>query len=67
MNDTIIICERCGKPIKTKKVSLELSQTDGLYYESVPQNHISQGFFDFGKTCAKLEIANTKAKSKQKL
>jgi hypothetical protein len=46
-------CECCGKKIrKGKEVWLELSLTDGLYYQDLPEGHESQGCFCFGSTCA---------------
>lgn len=64
-----IKCERCGEKLNPKKVKwLELSQTDGNYYETIPKGHISQGAFSFGTACATtqlketvLEITKTKA------
>ncbi len=29
--------------------TLELSNTDGQYYESIPNKHVSQGFFEFSE------------------
>jgi hypothetical protein len=57
-------CERCGEVLKDKRVVwLELSNTDGKYYEinelterSIPEGHVSQGAFPFGATCAKKQI-----------
>lgn len=47
-------CNECGKVLDEKKIVwLELSLTDGNYYETIPANHRSQGFFAFGKDCAK--------------
>ena len=46
-------CYCCGRVIKGAPVELELSNTDNKFYETIPEGHISQGFFDFGKTCAK--------------
>lgn len=49
-----IRCTKCNEPLNDKKaVWLELSQTDGRYYDSFPEGHISQGGFPFGKSCAK--------------
>jgi hypothetical protein len=54
-------CERCGKPLEPGRIHwLELSSTDGKYYEVIPEGHISQGLFAFGSDCAKLETQITK-------
>jgi hypothetical protein len=48
-------CEQCEKVLNPKRtVWLELSNTDGNYYlpENFPKDHISQGAFPFGSTCA---------------
>jgi len=48
-----IYCERCGQPLNSKRVVwLELSETDGRYYTKIPEGHISQGGFTFGKACS---------------
>ena len=48
-----IYCERCGQPLNSKRVVwLELSETDGRYYTKIPEGHISQGGFTFGKVCS---------------
>ena len=48
-----IYCERCGDKLNPKKaVWLELSLTDGKYYETIPPDHVSQGSFSFGKACS---------------
>jgi hypothetical protein len=48
-----IKCERCGKPLNPKRIVwLELSNTDGRYYKKIPENHVSQGAFSFGKLCS---------------
>lgn len=63
MNDKIIYCEKCGDKINPKTaVWLELSLTDGNYYDSnsFPRNHESQGGFSFGKACAKTVLKETK-------
>lgn len=53
-------CERCLKPISPHTtVWLELSQTDGRYYEQVPEGHVSQGAFYFGSHCAAMQLAET--------
>jgi hypothetical protein len=49
-------CERCGKVLDPRKaVWLELSNTDGKYYQEIPAGHVSQGAFCFGKDCAEIE------------
>jgi hypothetical protein len=62
------ICQRCGEVLKDERVVwLELSNTDGKYYKidelaerSIPEDHISQGAFPFGSTCAKKQIEEQK-------
>lgn len=52
-----IRCERCGEVLKqTQTVWLELSLTDGRYFNVLPGGHESQGDFPFGKTCARLVV-----------
>jgi hypothetical protein len=66
------ICERCGEVLTVKRVVwLELSNTDGKYYQikdmverSIPEGHISQGAFPFGSTCAKKQLLENKTKLK---
>jgi hypothetical protein len=55
-------CEHCGRPLKhsEKIVYLEYSQDDGRYYNSIPDDHISQGGFPFGSDCAKKVAADQK-------
>ena len=56
-----IWCERCGEKLNPNRaVWLELSVTDGRYYEEgkFPKGHESQGAFSFGKACSKQEIKN---------
>ena len=56
----VIKCERCGEVLDNKKAKwLELSQTDGNYYTTLPNNHISQGAFSFGTHCATKQINET--------
>jgi len=56
----IIKCERCGEVLNPKKAKwLELSNTDGNYYVQIPKDHISQGCFSFGTTCATNVINET--------
>lgn len=50
-------CERCGEPLKAERIVwLELSQTSGRYYLSLPERHESQGQFPFGRDCAQREV-----------
>jgi hypothetical protein len=61
MKNQTIYCERCEEKLNPKTaVWLELSLTDGKYYQSdnFPTNHESQGGFSFGKRCAKLQITS---------
>jgi hypothetical protein len=54
---TNIRCERCGEKLNPKTAEwLELSQTDGKYYITIPSNHVSQGGFSFGSACAKIQL-----------
>ena len=68
MKKEIKRCERCGEVLAPGRVKwLELSVTDGNYYETIPEGHESQGGFTFGSTCAKKqlkenEILNTENK-----
>jgi hypothetical protein len=58
----IIRCERCNEKLNPKTaVWLEFSITDGNYYssEKFPENHVSQGGFSFGKSCAKTQLTET--------
>jgi hypothetical protein len=60
MTTKIIKCERCKEVLDNKTAKwLELSQTDGNYYTTLPVNHISQGNFSFGTTCATKQINET--------
>jgi hypothetical protein len=60
MKPEVIRCERCGEVLNPSKVKwLELSSTDGNYYTTLPINHVSQGSFSFGTTCATTEIKQT--------
>lgn len=55
-----ITCERCGEILNPKRIKwLELSITDGNYYETLPENHESQGAFPFGSACALKQISET--------
>ena len=50
-------CEQCSRLVhKNKVVWLELSNTDGRYYEELPEGHVSQGGFPFGKDCAQVVL-----------
>lgn len=50
-------CERCGEILIAERVVwLELSQTDGKYYRTLPVGHISQGGFPFGSTCSEKQL-----------
>ncbi len=55
-------CECCGKALNPDRtVWLELSNTDGKYYNIIPVGHVSQGGFPFGTACAK-KVVNDKLK-----
>jgi hypothetical protein len=55
-----IFCERCGQLLNNKRVVwLELSETDGRYYKEIPEGHISQGGFTFGKACSIAQLKET--------
>jgi hypothetical protein len=55
-----IFCERCGERLNPKKaVWLEFSTTDGNYYTSIPEGHLSQGLFSFGSACSKTQLKET--------
>jgi hypothetical protein len=57
MKEQTIWCERCGEKLNPKTaVWLELSMTDGKYYNQIPEGHDSQGGFSFGKACAKSQL-----------
>ncbi len=54
-----ICCEQCGAKLNSKAIVwLELSQTDGKYYSTIPEGHISQGSFAFGKACSRIQLKN---------
>lgn len=60
MTNKTIYCERCNEKLNPKTaVWLELSMTDGNYYNGIPINHNSQGWFSFGKACAKTQLKDT--------
>ena len=62
MENQVVRCERCNEKLNPKKVVwLELSMTDGNYYEpeKFPSDHESQGGFSFGSACAKTELKET--------
>jgi len=53
-------CSNCGKKLNPEKtIFLELSITDGCVYDpdEFPQDHESQGWFEFGKDCAKKVVS----------
>jgi hypothetical protein len=55
-------CTRCNEKLNPKTmVWLELSNTDGKYYPEgeLPEGHVSQGGFEFGRACAKSELRET--------
>jgi hypothetical protein len=55
-----VCCERCGEVLKPNRIVwLELSQNKGKYYTTLPEGHISQGAFPFGKRCAELETKSS--------
>lgn len=52
-------CERCDEKLKEKNIVwLELDINSGLYYKEgeFPKDGLSQGYFPFGKTCAKKQL-----------
>lgn len=52
-----IWCERCQRRLNpAKAVWLELSNTNGQYYEDIPKGHVSQGAFPFGLACAEAQL-----------
>ena len=56
-----LFCERCGQPLNPDRVVwLELSNTDGRYYKKIPEGHMSQGAFTFGKACSIKQLKETK-------
>lgn len=70
IHDKVHRCERCNEKLNPKKIVwLELSQTNGYYYEydHLPEGHISQGGFVFGSICAKNELIETTQKTKPQL
>jgi len=58
-----IRCTRCEEILK-KVVWLELSNTDGMYYQNIPDGHVSQGGFPFGTSCAKTQLNEDHGKNK---
>lgn len=53
-------CTRCDEKLnESRAVWLELSNTNNQYYEQIPSDHISQGWFIFGSACAKTELKET--------
>lgn len=54
-------CTRCNKELNPKNIVwLELSNTDGRYYNTIPTGHRSQGCFPFGPDCAPKELKQQK-------
>lgn len=61
MERDIVRCTRCYEVLKSKNIIwLELSNTDGNFYELIPDGHASQGLFPFGKHCSKIILQETK-------
>lgn len=57
-------CTRCEAWINPKTFKwLELSLTDGNYYEVLPEGHKSQGSFPFGADCAKIVLDENRGKA----
>lgn len=60
MPKEIIRCERCEEILTSKNIKeLELSNTDGNFYNKIPEGHVSQGFFYFGTRCATNQLKET--------
>jgi len=60
-------CSKCGKKLNAeKKVWLELSIDDGCVYypDEFPQDHESQGWFEFGTDCAKKVVTRNEQLTK---
>ena len=56
-----VYCEKCNQKLhihENKIKFLELSITDGVYYDGIPEGHESQGWFPFGTACAKSILKN---------
>jgi len=55
-----IYCQRCAEKLDPSKIVwLELDQDTGLYTDKeLPEGHISQGGFSFGRSCARAVLAN---------
>ena len=50
-------CQRCNEILNPDHVVwLELSNTDGKYYKKIPNDHVSQGAFSFGRKCSIEEL-----------
>jgi hypothetical protein len=59
-NTSQIKCEKCGEVLDPQKAKwLELSETDGNYYATIPDGHVSQGAFSFGTKCATEQLRIT--------
>jgi hypothetical protein len=57
-----IFCQRCNKKLNPKKIVwLEYDQRTGTYTDQGVPAEFSQGGFEFGSDCAKVEIARHKA------
>lgn len=58
LDSTSRFCQCCGKPLRGSVVMLEMDQRDWTYHDrgGVPADK-SQGWFPFGKTCAKKQAA----------
>jgi hypothetical protein len=57
-------CSNCGKKLNPEKtIWLEYSITDGCVYDpnEFPQDHDSQGWFEFGSDCAKKVVTRNEA------
>lgn len=53
-------CERCNEVLDpAAETMLELDQDTGLYHDAyIPAGHTSQGWFYFGRACARAVLAN---------
>lgn len=70
MENQVVRCQRCNEKLNPKKIVwLELSMTDGNYYEceKFPSNHESQGGFSFGSACAKTQVKETEKNISKKI
>lgn len=55
-------CQCCDRVLTGTVVLLELDQRDGTYHQDGVPERWSQGWFPFGKLCAKRKIKNRNAK-----